>query len=103
MRALASALCIIFLVGCANKQTAQTPANVKQAIPLYSAIKTSMTRDAVYHSLGKPQKTGEEGTEEWRTAEGSQVAVLSLKFSPDGKVSKCDFHVDDAGAFVVGH
>jgi hypothetical protein len=60
-----------------------------------------MSREEVYRSLGRPKKTNPDGVEEWRTQEGTQVAVLSLRFDPDGKVMNRDFHVDDIGQFKV--
>ncbi len=99
MKALAFGLLVTLLVGCAKQQSAQSPLHIEQATALYNAIKTTMPRDEVYRSLGKPQKTGPDGVEEWRTPEGTQVAVLSLRFGSDGKVSNRDFHVDDVGGF----
>lgn len=97
MKALPFAVLVTLLVGCASQHPAQPPTHAEQAIALYRVVKASMHRDEVYRSLGKPQKTSPDGVEEWRTPEGPRVAVLSLRFGPDGKVSNIDFHDEDAG------
>ena len=67
----------------------------------YHAITPSMSRADVYRAVGQPQKTSTDGQEQWHTSDGRQVAVLSVRFAPDGTVATSDSHVDDPGAFVI--
>jgi hypothetical protein len=62
---------------------------------------SSLSRDEVCHSLGQPQKTGADGVQQWRTSVASQIVVLSISFSPDGKITSRDLHIDDAGSYVI--
>ncbi len=92
---------LLLLVGCATRQPSQVSAQIDQAIRRYQAVTDTMTRDEVYRSLGQPQKAGADGSAQWRTSDGRQAAVLSLSFTPDGKIASRDLHVDDPGPFVA--
>jgi hypothetical protein len=91
----------ILLTGCGPRPSSELSKPIAKAVRTYASITSAMTRDEVYRVLGQPQKKLESGAEEWRTADRTQVAVLSLTFSAEGRIERSSTHVDDAGEFVT--
>ncbi|MEI2723030.1 MAG: hypothetical protein V9H26_05655 [Verrucomicrobiota bacterium] len=101
MKTKISAALLMLVVGCATRHTAQLPPQIEAAMQSYHAVTPAMSRTDVYRSLGQPQKKSADGVEQWRTSDGRQVAVLSIRFGPDDTVASSESHVDDPGPFVV--
>lgn len=101
MKTIISVALLMLVVGCANRHAVQLPPRIEAAMQSYHAVTPAMSRADVYRSLGEPQKKSADGVEEWRTSDGRQVAVLSIRFSPDDTVASSESHVDDPGPFVV--
>jgi hypothetical protein len=101
MKSIIPAVLLTLFVGCATRQTAQLPAQIEVAMQRYHAVTPSMSRADVYRSLGQPQKKSADGVEQWSTSDGRMVALLSVKFAPDGTVASRESHVDDPGPFVI--
>ena len=101
MKNILPTVLLALLLGCATRQTSQVPPQIQEAMLRYHAITPSMSRADVYRAVGQPQKTSTDGQAQWRTSDGRQVAVLSVRFTPAGTVASSESHVDDPGPFVV--